>query len=207
MDRDKSAVKDQPELSGDVGVFGGMFNPPHVGHLAGAQEVGFKLNLQKILFVPTHQPPHRPSPAISAEHRLAMTRLAVADNPLFSVCELEFERSDVSYTFDTLETLKNRYPTVQLHLIIGTDELNSFDTWHQYEKILELARIVVMTRPGFRPDPPELFSKYSPLLVEIPSLEIASRKIRARARDNQPLRYLLTPPVEKYIKEKELYHE
>ncbi len=207
MARDKSVVKKQPEISGDLGVFGGMFNPPHVGHLAGAQEVCSKLDLSRILFIPAPRPPHRSAPAIAPEHRLEMTRLAVKDNPRFTISELEFNRPGASYTVDTLQTLTELYPAAQLHLIIGADELNSFPDWHCHEEILELAQLVVMTRPGYSPDPSTTNSQHQPLLVEIPHLDIASRQLRVRARDQKPLRYLVPETVVNYIRKEELYRE
>src|SRR5260370_35216165 len=144
-------------MDGRVGVLGGTFDPIHIGHLAAAKAAIDCAHLDRVLFMPSGQPPHRPSAAAGAEHRLAVTGLATADDARFAVSDLELRRAGVSFTSDTLADLHSLDPRAELFLILGWDAARLFSTWHQPEKVRELATIVVVARPGSgSPQPADL---------------------------------------------------
>src|SRR5260370_27398385 len=144
-------------MDGRVGVLGGTFDPIHIGHLAAAKAAIDCAHLDRVLFMPSGQPPHRPSAAASAEHRLEMTRLATSDDARFAVSDLELRRAGVSFTSDTLSDLRSLDPRAVLFLILGWDAARLFSTWHRPEKVRKLATIVVVARPGSgSPQPADL---------------------------------------------------
>jgi nicotinate-nucleotide adenylyltransferase len=188
-----------------LGIFGGTFNPPHIGHLIVAEHVCNALRLDNIVFVPAAIPPHKLTDEIvSADHRAAMLRLAIESNPRFAVSNIEIERGGVSFTVDTLRQLKQHFEGA-LYLLIGMDNLLEFHTWKSPEQILELATVVVMTRPGFREAdvPPEV--KDRAMICPVPEIGIASRTIRQRVREGKSIRYLVSDPVAEYIRQQKLY--
>jgi nicotinate-nucleotide adenylyltransferase len=133
---------------GRSGVFGGTFDPIHVGHLAAAEAAIECARLDRVIFMPSGQQPHRPSAAASPEHRLEMTRLAISGDVRFAVSDIELRRPGMSYTSDTLRELHALYPKAELFLILGWDAARLFNTWHRPEGVRELATIVVVARPG-----------------------------------------------------------
>lgn len=195
----------KPVQENRVGVFGGMFNPPHYGHLAGAQEAAHQLNLDRVLFIPAAEPPHRKKPGVSAENRYEMTALAVESNPVFKPSRIELKRAEISYTVDTLAALRSRSPDSDFYLIVGADELNSFTAWKRWNKILELSELVAMNRPGFDFDSVDSAVSENCRFVEIPALSVSSRIIRQRCREGRPIRYLVPAAVRNFIIEKNLY--
>lgn len=205
MARDKSVPEQQTSGGDKVGLFGGLFNPPHLGHLAGAQEVLTELQLSKIYFIPTYKPPHRESAAISPGHRLEMIRRATRENPKFEVSRLEYERGDTSFTVDTVEEYLAANPDTRPCLIVGADELISFTEWHRWSEILELVQLVGMNRPGFKFDRIPAEVKTRAQLIEIPELKISSRNLRKRAKAEENIRYLVPETVYKYIQSEQLY--
>jgi nicotinate-nucleotide adenylyltransferase len=131
-----------------IGLFGGTFDPPHLGHLAIAERARECLRLDQVIFMPSGTPPHKRGAEISrAAARVAMTRLAVRDHPAFTLDTLETRRRGASYTVDTLRTLRAQHPRARLYLVIGEDSLEEFHTWHEPESILALATLVVAPRP------------------------------------------------------------
>jgi nicotinate-nucleotide adenylyltransferase len=190
----------------NIGIFGGTFNPPHLGHLIVAEHVRTTMMLDKILFVPAAVPPHKMGNDIThAFHRMAMLRLAIEGNSYFDVSEIEINRGGVSFTIDTLLQLRNENPTVALSLLIGMDNLVEFHSWKSPDKILTLATVVVMTRPGFTlSDVPKQIER-SVSLCQVPEIEIASRIIRKRVEEGKSIRYLVTDAVAKYITNNGLY--
>jgi nicotinate-nucleotide adenylyltransferase len=188
-----------------LGIFGGTFNPPHMGHLIVAEHVRTELNLDRILFLPAAIPPHKlTDEIISANHRVAMLRCALEGNEHFEISDIEIERGGLSYTVDTLRQLKQRGED-ELFLLIGMDNLLEFHTWKSPEKILQLATVVVMTRPGFDSEnvPPKM--KDHVTICPVPEIGIASREIRLRVRDGQTVRYLVSDSVAEYIRQHKLY--
>jgi nicotinate-nucleotide adenylyltransferase len=189
----------------NIGIFGGTFSPPHIGHLIAAEYVRSELALDKVIFVPAAIPPHKLREVIvPVEHRVAMLRLALSQNPHFDISEIEIERGGVSFTVETLRHLKEELGA-ELFLLIGMDNLVEFHTWKSPERILQLATVVVMTRPGFRSAdvPREMKNRVTMCLV--PEIGIASREVRRRVRDGKSVRYLVTDSVAEYIRQHKLY--
>lgn len=190
----------------DIGIFGGTFNPPHVGHLITAEHIREELGLDTIVFVPTATSPHKISKeSVSPEHRLAMTRLATRGNSGFQVSDIEIRRGGVSFTIDTLHAMKQEYPNDRLFLLIGMDNLIDFHTWRSPEEIVRAASLVVMTRPGFEPKsiPKDLQGKIS--ICPVPEIGIASRELRERVRRGKSIKYLVADEVHDYIYTNNLY--
>jgi len=195
-----------------VGVFGGTFDPPHLGHLILAAEARAKLALDRLLWVLTPIPPHKLDQDISPlEHRLAMVALAIQDSPEFELSRVEIDRPGPHYTVDTLGLLTEEHPSADLVLLIGGDSLDDLPDWHQpAELVVACAEIGVIRRPGESPDLSELERQIPGLqakvrFVDAPLLEIASRQIRRRVREKRPFRYYLSPPVYEYILKHRLY--
>ncbi len=187
-----------------LGVFGGTFDPPHHGHLIVAEYVRYRLGLDRIVFVPSWISPHKQERrAADGSHRLAMLRLAVSGSPELEVSDIEVRRGGVSYTVDTLKDLSSE-THAGLNLLIGADNYVDFRTWHEPEQILSLARLVVMSRPG-SPFPPDQSLPSGIIRIEVPEITIRATRIRSLAGETRSIRYLVPPPVEKYILENHLY--
>jgi len=189
-----------------IGIFGGTFDPIHHGHLIVAEYVREHVGLDRIIFIPTDISPHKQAanPA-SAKDRLAMLREAIRSNPFFESTDLEVARGGVSYTVETLRTLKQRSPAEDLYLLIGADNISDFLTWREPGEIVRLAQIIVMNRPGFKRTVPD-----SPLLAnviqcEVPNIDISATEIRRRLLKGLPISYLVPPSVAKYIARHHLY--
>jgi nicotinate-nucleotide adenylyltransferase len=211
-----------------IGILGGTFDPIHYGHLRLAEEMLELANLGQIFFVPAGTPPHRDEPQVSAQHRSAMVRLAIADQPDFVLDAREVERSGKCYTVDTLRELRAELGADQpLCLLMGGDAFLQLHTWRDWEQLFELAHIVVGYRPGFTLEEridtamPELKSHYQQRLcaaqvlsqqpaggiaeLAIPKLEISATLIRSRVAENRSIRYLLPNAVADYIHQHQLY--
>jgi nicotinate-nucleotide adenylyltransferase len=187
-----------------VGVFGGLFNPPHVGHLALCQEAAWQLGLERVVLVPTGHPAHRPAPPEPPEMRLRLAQAAALGNPMFTVSRLEIDRSGPSYTVDTLRELSHRYPGSSLHLLIGADQLAAMDTWHEPEAIVQLARLAVALRPGVDLSGAE---RANLDWVEMPQIGISSSLVRERVRAGRPIRYFVPDAVRELIEAEDLYRD
>lgn len=193
-----------------LGLLGGTFDPPHYGHLVAAQEVAWRLKLDRVLFLPARQNPlKRGEPSSAADERCEMVRLAIDGNPAFEVSRLDLDRPPPSYTADLLKVLEA--PDCEVFFLVGADILPELPRWRDPAEIVRLARLVVVSRPG-APAPdlqqveqllPDAGSRAA--LVEIPGLAIASRDLRERVRHGVPIRYLTPPAVERYILERGLY--
>ena len=196
-----------------LGVFGGTFDPPHVGHLILAEEARSRLDLAKVLFVPAGDPWRKAGEEITpAEYRLAMVRLMIASDPYFEVSTLEVERQGPSYTVDTLEALHQEYgPGLEPYLILGEDALHDLPNWKEPGRILSLAWLAVAARatggpwadPGLEEAVPGVSKRIVPL--SMPTVHISSTGLRERARAGLSLRYLVPPGVEEYIRLHGLY--
>lgn len=196
-----------------LGILGGTFDPVHYGHLIAAEYARHEFTLDRVLFIPAGKPPHKTSDAITAaEHRYEMLQLAIQDNPAFELSSLEFHRQAVSYTVDTVQELKPAYPGVELYFIMGADSLLHFHTWKDYQRLASLCSFIVVTRPGYslnhhddslRQVPKQLWENLYQL--EIPGVDISSSDIRARITAAKPVKYLLPPAVEEYIRSNHLY--
>lgn len=187
-----------------VGIFGGSFDPIHIGHLITTRLVYEKHNLEKIIFIPNYISPLKtdliPTPAI---HRLNMLKLAIESFPYFEVSDFEINRNAVSYTYDTLLELKKSYS--KLELIIGYDNLVVFDKWHLPEKILELASLIVMKRSTDVEAATENKFFHSAIIIDTPTIEISATEIRDRIRSGLSIDYLVPKSVKEYISKNSLY--
>jgi nicotinate-nucleotide adenylyltransferase len=180
-----------------VGVFGGTFDPVHVGHLAVANAALDELGLERVYFVPARRSPLKEDgPVASAEDRLAMLTAATEHEPRFRVSPMEVERKGPSFTIDTLEALRGEG---ELFLILGSDAYADFERWREPERIRELATIVVAARPG-APNAPQ-----GVRLLDSPLMDVSSRELRARASRGRSLRYLVPEAALRYIEEHRLY--
>lgn len=195
-----------------VGLFGGTFDPPHVGHLILASEAKSQLELTRVLWTVTPDPPHKQDQKITPlEHRLAMVKLAIDDDPSFELSDVELTRPGPHYTIDTIKLLATQNPGVEIVPILGGDSLNDLPTWHQPKEILYAAHWVgVMRRPGEEMNLQELERELPGITskvhyVDAPLLEIASREIRSRAATGKPFRYYLPESVYEYIEQYHLY--
>jgi len=197
-----------------IGLFGGTFDPPHLGHLILASEAKSQLGLTRLLWTVTPDPPHKQDQLITAlEHRLAMVRLAIEDDPSFELSEVELDRPGPHYTLDTIRLVAQQNPEAEIVPVIGGDSLQDLPTWHKPRELVYAAHWVgVMRRPGeevnleqLERELPGIKSKVH--YVDAPLLEIASREIRSRVADGRPFRYYLPNPVYEYINEHHLYRE
>ena len=203
-----------------LGILGGSFNPPHLGHLALARRARDQLGLERVLLMPLHTPPHKgsgedPGP----EHRLEMCRLASAGEPGIEACELEVRRAGTSYTADTLSEIHDRHPEAELTFIVGADTARTLPSWHRPETVMALARLAVAGRPGtdggevldaLRVIAPTAFgetAEKSPgvVFLTLEPVEASSSLARERLAAGGPVDDLLVPAVAGYIAEHGLY--
>jgi nicotinate-nucleotide adenylyltransferase len=195
-----------------IGIFGGTFNPPHLGHLALATAALDQLALQRVLWMLTPTPPHKLNQQItSAEQRAEMVRLMLADNPAFELCMLEMQRPGPHYTVDTIALLAEQYPLDELILLIGSDSLISLPRWHQPETLLARChQIGVMLRPAHTPDLDALEAKIPGVrakvqLIHTPPIQFNSRDLRLALEKRQNLPTGLDARVHAYILQQGLY--
>jgi nicotinate-nucleotide adenylyltransferase len=200
-----------------IGIFGGTFDPVHLGHLIMAEQCREAGELDEVWFIPAARPPHKQDrPLTSFAQRVEMLALAIAGMPAFRVNELEKERAGPSYTADTLAELHGLHPQTDFALLLGSDCLPDLPEWHQPERILELAELLIYARPSWPVLTAESLrdslhlSENTTLRmrwVPGPSVDIASRDLRQRAAEGRSLRFLVPRAVECYIEEKKPYRE
>lgn len=196
-----------------LGILGGTFDPPHYGHLALAESARAQLRLESVLFVLAGQPPHKPAQPISpVHHRIAMVEAAIADNPAFAVSRVDVDRPGPHYTIETLSLLHEQHPGANLLLLLGGDSLAQLLTWRDPAGIVRQARLAVMRRPGYEPDMRALEQAVPNLnerldWLDAPCLGLSSSDLRRRVREGLPIRYLVPPPVEAYIRQHNLYQK
>ena len=195
-----------------VGVFGGTFDPIHIGHLVAAEETRVQLSLERVVFVPAGLPPHKLANHISpVEHRLAMVQLAIASNPYFTVSRVDIDRFGPCYTVDTMELLRDEWgPDTELYFIMGSGSLADILTWHKPERLIRLCRLAVVKRPGYDVDIEELDRLLPGIasrvrFINSPLIDVASCDIRRRVREGLSIKYQVPEVVEKYIYEHGLY--
>jgi nicotinate-nucleotide adenylyltransferase len=183
-----------------VGILGGTFDPPHLGHLIIAEEVRQALKLDEVWFIPSYTPPHKDVAKASPDDREKMVELAAHSNSNFKVNTIELEREGNSYTFDTITSLKNNYPSVDFYFIIGADMVEYLPHWHKIDELIRLIHFVGVKRSGY-----ELNSVYPITNVDIPIIEISSTLLRQRLKKRDSVAYLIPEKVYSYIKENRLY--
>lgn len=215
-----------------VGVFGGTFDPIHTGHLAIATEVCAALDLDRVLFVPAGEPPHRDRPVLDGRHRLELIRRAIAHEPRFEVSDIEIRRRGRSYTVETLESLTRTRPESEFYLIFGLDAFLAFESWRRPERIMALAHLVVVSRPGSQfvqlaghallaDVAPEALAALDAgrdarlerrlptgrrlVLLRVTPHAISATEIRAYLAGRERARNILPASVESYIIQNELY--
>ena len=183
-----------------IGILGGTFNPPHIGHLILAQEVCQKLGLDRVFFIPTNIPPHKERHHVTAADRLRMTRLTVKGDRRFRVLDLELRRGGVSYTIDTVRDLKRAYPRTTFYLIVGSDLANHFGNWKGFDGLKKTVTIVVARRRAY-----PLKKRDGFLVVDIVQMGIASSYIRGLIKNGFSVKYLVPDAVRNYIEKHNLY--
>jgi nicotinate-nucleotide adenylyltransferase len=210
-------------LKPPIGLLGGTFDPIHIGHLRPAIEARDAIGLAEIRLIPNHIPPHRANPFCSSEQRLAMVKLAAAENAGFVVDERELKRDTPSWTIDTLIELRQALPGTPLCFLMGMDSLLGLPSWHRWQELLDYAHLVVSVRPGWQPDYPgevaELLPRHHTTdatalhrrlaghiwLADNQPIELSATRLRALLAAGEDPRYLLPPSVADYIRQQGLY--
>ena len=193
-----------------LGIVGGTFDPVHLGHVAMAEAAARCADLDRVLLVPAAVPPHRGAAAAPAEERLAMCRIAVAGHPRLEVSDLELRRSGPSYTVDTLRLLARKRPADELHLVLGWDAAREIRSWHRPDEVLRLARLVVVSRPGYpSPGSAELagagIDPTRAVLCDVRTPDVDATDVRRLAGAGANLAGLLDAEVEAYVRGHGLY--
>ncbi len=218
-------------MTAPVGIFGGTFDPIHLGHLRLAEELGEALGCNEVRFLPTGTPPHRQPPHASATARRDMVALAIANNPRFTLDEHEVNRSDPCYMVDTLTAIRTEVGAhIPLVLFLGGDAFMGLTTWHRWTELFDLAHLAVAHRPGFnpqtwadslpdplrlaldqriseRPDDLEITPAGHIYLHAITQMDIAARRIRAACHQGASVRYLVPDSVRAYLNQHDLYRQ
>jgi nicotinate-nucleotide adenylyltransferase len=214
-----------------VAIFGGTFNPIHYGHLRAAEEVREKIGLDRVLFVPSGNPPLKTKDIAPARHRFAMARIAIKDNRLFALSDIESRLPGKSYTVKTIESLQKENPRVEFSLILGIDAFLDIPSWWRPEHLVTLSHFIIISRPGYaflelRSSPyiksnkailnkldasdieshkTTLFSQREAALLRLTPISISSTEIRRLVRMGSSIKYLLPPAVQSYIMKNKLY--
>lgn len=217
-----TAVKDR------IGLFGGTFDPVHLGHLRAAEEVRETLDLSSVWFVPSAIPPHKHKEVTPSAHRLGMLEIAIDPNPFFGVNTYEIEKKSTSYTIETLRHLTSAHPDAEFYFIVGSELFSHIETWKDYKELFTLSNFAVISRPGrededFPPLPLALnkdfsyhnsednvisyINRYSKViaLTRFRGLEISSTEIRTYVNEGTSVRYLVPDGVAEYISANKLY--
>jgi nicotinate-nucleotide adenylyltransferase len=197
-----------------IGVLGGTFDPPHNGHLAIATAALDHLKLQRVLFAPTRQPPHKPNqPITPVARRVEMVRLAIAEHSGFVLSRVDVDRTGPTYTVDTLRQLRQEWgEETPLYFIMGMDSLVNLPTWYKPEELLALCRLAVLERPGYKADLENLETRIPGIrervvFVPAPPVDISATDIQRRVREGDPIAGLVPPAVAAYIRERGLYRD
>jgi nicotinate-nucleotide adenylyltransferase len=197
-----------------LGILGGTFDPPHIAHLVMADQARDQLKLERVLFVPAGQPPHKLDRSVSpVEVRVAMTELAIAGHPAFELARVDVDRPGPHYTADMLALIHRAHPGDELYLLIGSDSLRDLLSWYEPVRVVAQARLAVMRRPNAEPDLLALKAALPGMggrvdWVDAPWLDISSSDIQRRVRAGLSIRYLVPKAVASLIAEQGLYcHE
>lgn len=197
-----------------IGIFGGTFDPPHLGHLILAAEATSQMKLDRLLWVLTPDPPHKRDQHLTPiEIRFELVKLSLLDDPTFEMCRVDLDRPGPHYTLDTVRLLKHTYPGSEIYYLIGGDSLHDYPNWHRAEDILvEVNGLGVMRRPGDQIDMSLLETQVPGIskkvtFIEAPLLEISSHQIRRRIREGRPFRYYILPVVYQRILDQQYYFD
>ncbi|MEK3890655.1 nicotinate-nucleotide adenylyltransferase [Bacillus sp. FSL K6-3431] len=184
-----------------IGILGGTFDPPHLGHLIIANEVLHHLALDEIHFMPNQEPPHKERVSgTTAEDRLRMLELSIAGNSQFAVESIELERKGRSYTIDTIKILQELHPDFDYYFIIGADMVEYLPNWHEIDELVQLIQFVGVNRPNY-----QMESRYPVTHVDVPQIDISSTAMREKIKQDISTKYLIPDSVIGYIKERGLY--
>ena len=191
---------------------GGTFDPPHTGHLIMAEYAANEMGLETVLFVPTGKISYKKDMGTSSTDRFNMTKLAVEDNPVFDICDVEIAREGYTYTADTLEMLHNEIEDAHFYFIVGADSLDYMEKWKDPARVFEQCNVVAVNRKGYndfimKEKAEELYNKFSAdiTFVHMPTIDISSSDIRERIKSGKSVRYLVPDAVIEYIRENKLY--
>jgi nicotinate-nucleotide adenylyltransferase len=200
-----------------IGLIGGSFDPIHFGHLLAAQGAAERLGLERVVFIPAKQPPHKMYRHLASfAHRYAMVKIAIRRNPLFAVSDVEMRRGGKSYSIDTIHMLRAKYgQDCKMYFIVGADMVRALPTWKHVKELVKLVSFAVVVRPGYdylrdleaiRPRMGDQFVRETKRhIVLIPPNGISATEIRRRLRTGKPIRYMVPESVERYIRKHNLY--
>lgn len=194
-----------------IGIFGGTFNPPHIGHLILAETAADNLELDCVYFVPAAEPPHKVGmPRAPVEDRVKMVEASIAGNQRFQLSRKDVDRPGPHYAVDMLQLFHNEYPEAALFFLMGSDSLRDLLAWHRPERIIEMSQLVVMQRPAIYPDLASLTKELPALLSRLhflnaPEIEVSSTQIVHLLKEKRSVRYRVVPDVLNYLMEHELY--
>lgn len=184
-----------------IGILGGTFNPPHIGHLIIANEIKYALDLDEVRLIPTASPPHKAADKeVTAHQRLRMVELAVEGAEGLAASSIEVEKGGVSYSYDTISALKEREPEADFYFIIGTDMVDLLPTWHKIDELVQLVTFIGVNRPGSLGETP-----YPVKFISIPEIDLSSTFLRARLAEGGTVKFLTPPEVESFIRQEGLY--
>jgi nicotinate-nucleotide adenylyltransferase len=198
------------ETATRTGLMGGTLNPIHIAHLVIAETAREAFNLDRVVWIPAGDPPHKPDEGLAPqEDRYEMTRLATASNSNFEVSRLELEREGPSYSLLTIQHFREKVGAEDLFFIAGADTVLELLTWYRHEEVIKLCRFIAAARPGYNLDrmktvlPPEYIQRID--VLEVPQVDVSSTEIRERVREGRSIRYLTPDPVVDYIRDRGLY--
>ena len=184
-----------------VGILGGTSDPPHIGHLIIANEVLSALQLDEVRFMPNHTPPHKQkTETVSNEDRIKMLKFSIMGHPQFSLELTEIESPGTSYTYETMQRLKEKEPDSDYYFIIGADMIEYLPRWYNIDQLVQLVHFVGVDRPPYKSD-----TTYPVRLIDVPQIYLSSSYIRDKVKAGLSIKYLVAPAVEKYIEENSLY--
>ena len=184
-----------------VCIFGGTFNPPHIGHLIMANEVYHALDFDEIRFMPNAQPPHKEATHLATgEQRLQMLKLAVEPFSYFTVEPIEIERGGLSYSFDTMMELQKQEPQTQFSFLIGADMIAYLDKWHKIDELVKHIQLIGVRRPGY-----DEKSAYPVTIIDAPLIDLSSTMLRNRLKIGKNVSLLIPENVQSYIRQEKLY--
>lgn len=187
-----------------IGILGGTFDPIHIVHMMIAEQVRETFQLDQIWFMPAHVPPHKEGKKVTdSSQRLHMVKLAISNIPYFKASSFELDRPGPSYTYDTVQALKERFPGEQFFFIIGGDMVDYLPHWHRIEELVKLIQFIGVHRPGYEPD--HVFAREYVKNMAFPQMDISSTLIRERIARGQSIRFMVSEKVRIYIEENRLY--